>query len=57
MIVGRNFASIAKKNREDKKICVEYKMEATIQSEMRLDKFHKYTAKEILGNRGRKSYM
>ena len=36
----------------DKKICEEYKMEATIQSKMRLDKCDAYTEKEILGFRG-----
>ena len=40
-----------------KNICGEYKMEATIQNKMRLDKCDTYTAKETLGNRGRKSYM
>ena len=38
----------------DKKICKVYKMEATIQRKMRLDKCDTYTAKEILGCRGRK---
>ena len=41
----------------DKKICEEYKMEATNQNKMRLDKCDAYTAKEILGYRGRKSYV
>ena len=41
----------------DKKICREYKMEATIQNKIRLDKCDAYTAKETLGYRGRKSNM
>ena len=41
----------------DKKICEEYKMEATIQSKIRLDKCDAYTEKETLGYRGRKSYV
>ena len=32
-------------------------MEATIQTEMRLNKCDAYTAKETLGYRGRKSYV
>ena len=36
-------------------MCEEYKMETTIQSKIRLNK--SYTAKEILGNKGRKSYV
>ena len=40
-----------------KNICGEYKMEATIQNKMRLDKCDAYTAKETLGYRERKSYM
>ena len=38
---------------EDKKKCEEYKMEATIQNKMRLDKCDAYTAKETLGYRER----
>ena len=41
----------------DKKIFGEYKMEATIQNKIRLDKCDAYTAKETLGYRGRKSYV
>ena len=41
----------------DKKIFEEYKMEATIQSKIRLDKCDAYTAKETLGYWGRKSFM
>ena len=33
-------------------ICREYKMEATIQNKMRLDKCDAYTVKETLGYRG-----
>ena len=40
----------------DKNICGEYKMKATIQNRMRLDKCDAYTAKETLGYRWRKSY-
>ena len=45
------FASTVKKHtrQETKKICEEYKMEATIQSKMRLDKCNAYTVKETLG--------
>ena len=42
------------KNTHDKKIFDEYKMEATIQSKMRLVKGDVYTAKEILGYLGEK---
>ena len=41
----------------DNKIFEEYKMEATIQSKMRLKKCDAYTAKEIRGYRRRKSYV
>ena len=41
----------------DKNICGGYKMEATIQNNMRLDKCGAYTAKETLGYMGRKSYV
>ena len=38
-------------------MCEEYKMEATIQNKMRLDKWDAYTTKEVLGYKWRKSYM
>ena len=38
-----------------KKISGEYKVEATIQNKIRLDKCDAYTAKETLGYKGRKS--
>ena len=41
----------------NKKICEEYKIEATIQYKMRLYKWDAYTAKETLGYRRRKSYI
>ena len=53
-IVERTFASTAIKPHKmrDKKICKEYKIKATKQNKMRLDKCDAYTAKETLGYSG-----
>ena len=50
-ICGGNFCLYCKKTHKtgDKKICKGYKMEATIQSKIRLNKCNAYTAKTILG--------
>ena len=47
----RNFCLYCKEPHKtgDKKICEEYKLEATIQNKMRLDKCDAYTAKETMG--------
>ena len=55
LICGGNFCLYCNKPHKmgDQKKCEEYKIKATIQSEMRLNKCNAYTAKEILGCKGR----
>ena len=52
----RELLPLLQRTTQDKK-CEEYKMEATIQCKMRLDKYDVHSAKEILGYKGRKSFV